>query len=266
MAFNKGFDDEATLLHNIASVPINKIALFPNNKNTRLIKKLLNERNIKKWHVEAENTNFPPDVYIDEYKLMGDFMMVNDSEHYVRDKKGNLKNRNIQKTVDLQAYKKITNQIDMSKINGVTFVINGDTSKFAPEELHNFHWYLDSFKRIVGNHIRKIPTYQNNHPGYKTILFIVDESTGYCEVANGVDTSSFYPGKLHIPYVDYEFMKIFINTNVDYIVLHMPWKIYNTPFNWNYYPHQLVIIDVKYLKKMHFQKYNHENMVNCGWI
>ena len=262
---NKYFDDEATLLKNIMAVPKNEILLLPNNKNTRLIKRLLKEKKFDKWCIEAENTNFPPDVYIDEYKLMGDFMMVNDSEHYVRDKKGKLKNINRQKEADSMAYKKLTHQIDVNKLDGVTLIIDSDTSNVPPEELHNFKWYLECFKRVVGNHIRKIPTYQKNHSGYQTIFFVIDESPGYCEPHYKANTGKNYFGHRHLPCFDFEFMKIFQNADVDYVVLHMPWKCFQTPFGLNIL-YRLVIVDLKYLEQIRFVKYDHTNMVNCGWI
>jgi hypothetical protein len=31
----------------------------------------------------------------------------------------------------------------------------------------------------VKKHIKSIPLYQKNHPGYKTVFFVFDESCGY---------------------------------------------------------------------------------------
>ena len=45
-------------------------------------------------------------------------------------------------------------------------------------EDHNYDFYVDNFNRVVGKHIKKLKN-KKNHPGFKIIFFVYDESSSY---------------------------------------------------------------------------------------
>ena len=53
------------------------------------------------------------------------------------------------------------------------------SSGLSTKEDHDYQKYIDNFQRVFEKHNLKVPKYKENHPGYKTIFFIYDESSAY---------------------------------------------------------------------------------------
>ena len=64
--------------------------------------------------------------------------------------------------------------------------------------------YCKGFERTVKKHIGKIENYRNNHPGYKLIFFVFDESSGIYFENEGNDA-----GRLHFHFLDNKFINVF---------------------------------------------------------
>ena len=60
------------------------------------------------------------------------------------------------------------------------FIVNAITD-LPTEKDHNYSWYKESFERVLNEHNKKVELYKKNHPGYKIIFFVFDESTLYFE-------------------------------------------------------------------------------------
>lgn len=83
--------------------------------------------------------------------------------------------------------------------------------------------------RTIEEHKKKISLYQKNHPNYKTIFFIMDESSAYVESEiekqkNNRKAGEKLIGRPHIPFMDATLLNALINSHIDYVIWFMPFK------------------------------------------
>ena len=247
---NKFFDDEKTWFNKIQRLERKDISLLTNDDEEAKIAMLVEAGSDADWTIVAEDTNFPPDIYSDKYKLMGDFMMVDDSG-FIKHKKKKDVYINPQNEADSRAYRDLINAgiLDMFP-NLKEIYINSDTTNLKTNEHHTFSRYVDEFNRIVQAHIDNIPEYKKNHPGYQTIFFIMDKSSGYfktdcCLYSDEYLKSNPIQVETHYPFVDSNFLNIFKNSGIDFVVWFMPYKIFKTPDGFKPFPIQMVVLNVK---------------------
>ena len=93
---------------------------------------------------------------------------------------------------------------------------------------HNYIFYVNNFRRVVGKHIEKIENYKKNHIGYQLVLLVFDESSPYIEKTNEYDVAS-KPGQIirgnpHIWWLDKNMIYILKNSNADYVIWFTPYK------------------------------------------
>lgn len=95
---------------------------------------------------------------------------------------------------------------------------------------HPHLYYKENFKRVVNEHIRKIDLYKKNHPGYRTIFFVLDESSAYIQSREKVEEAKLgdrIAGIPHIQFVDNAFLSVIIGTSIDYLIWFSPYKLIN---------------------------------------
>ncbi len=89
-----------------------------------------------------------------------------------------------------------------------------------PNRIHSYDQYLDCFERVVGHHIEMIKKYRKNHPGYKLIFLILDESTPY-EIIDGLNEQT--GEKYYEAQIDESFQSILREADIDMVIWFSPY-------------------------------------------
>ena len=202
-----------------------KILLVSEKKQAefkRLLSSLKNEEQFKYWIDSSAKNALPPDFYNDNEKLMLEVMRVDD--HGFK-KKGNIINPTLQKEHQLFNELRKTGILD-SFPNLENVFVNAD-SGLPTDEDHNFKFYYDNFARTINNHKNKIDNYRKNHPNYKLVFFVFDESTAYIECKkrpNKIWKYKMISGQPHLWFFDEKFVNAFIDSDIDYLIWYTPYK------------------------------------------
>lgn len=96
------------------------------------------------------------------------------------------------------------------------------------DEDHNYKFYYSNFERVLMKHNNQIDLYGKNHPGYKTIFLVLDESSAYFEMESIMD-NGVIKGKPHYWFWDNSFVNILKKLNIDYLIWYAPFKYYEVP-------------------------------------
>jgi len=206
-----------------------KIALIPSQtyELESIVDKVCNQKKWVKWIDSSDESAPPPDYYSDEYGLMMDVMRVNDHEQ--RGKKGKLYNPSM--AHEREMYKELEQAGIIEQFPKAKVILNGDTHLPTYED-HNYDQYLKCFKRVVKKHIDSIPLYQKNHPGYKVIFLVFDESSAYFESTEPIDIKKQLHkgdgmvGYPHLFFMDKAFLDAFVGSGIDYLFWFTPYKMF----------------------------------------
>lgn len=223
--------------------------------------------NRKEWINSSGKNDPPPDFYDNKHKLMMDVMRIDDTTF--KNKKGKLVDLTRQKEEKLlKSYLGDNYRNERDDIH--CFVVA--SSGLPTNEDHNFERYYKNFERVFKEHENKLDLYQANHPGFKTIFFICDESCAYTEVSNIDDKNrernegSITPNcKPHLFCLDKKFVKIIKESKVDYVIWYAPWKLLRHVKNnkLEIFPlPKCAIFDIKNLTDKKLIEYNHELMIS----
>ena len=126
---------------------------------------------------------------------------------------------------------------------------------------HNYDFYVNNFKRIIEKHIKKIEIYKENHPGFKVIFFVFDESSPYVKCFD--EKRPKYVGERiyaepHKWWLDYNMLNIIENSNIDYLVWMCPYKIFKAEVELHF--PSAIIYDVKKINYNECIKYDNKDM------
>lgn len=172
------YDDENKIIESFQEISEDKICLIPENiELNRVFKLIYNKEEWGKWVDSSAKNAPPPDFYNETNKIMMDVMRVDD--HAYENEKGQIINPTLQK--ESKIYKELMSSEFIKNINfkGDIFIT---TRTELPSELdHNYIFYYKNFDRIIENHVKSINIYKKNHPNFKIIFFIFDESSAYFE-------------------------------------------------------------------------------------
>ena len=258
------FNNESMILEMFRNVKAKEILLLGNFFKCKCIYfALTGVLNRKKWIDSSGKKDPPPDFYDNKHKLMMDVMRIDD--HAYVDEKGRVQNKTLQREGELI---KAINQPGRDDIQLFVF---GDT-KLPTNEDHNFERYYKNFERVFKEHEKKLELYQANHPGFKTIFFICDESCAYVEAPNikwknkeGTEGCIIPSCKAHLFCLDKKFVNIIKESKIDYVIWYTPWKLlrYERKNKIAEYPlPKCAIFDVKNLTDKKLIDYNYELMMS----
>lgn len=139
----------------------------------------------KNWIYSGGKSDLPPDFYSDNCKLMMDVMRVDDHTHKVKGKFINETNAK---------ESKIQNELKSSGLKdnfpNANFIVNAITD-LPTEKDHRYLWYKEMFTRVLSEYNKKVELYNKNHPGYKIIFFVFDESSQYFQTYSKADKCNF---------------------------------------------------------------------------
>ena len=194
------------------------------NSELRLVfSSIYKKKNWKKWIDSSGKNAPPPDFYNKDLQLMMDVMRIDDHEYISA--KGKVVNE--QRKIESQAIAQIKKSDQYKELKEP--IIFADIFTDLPtDEDHNFGRYKECFWRTIENHKKKIPNYQKNHPGYKVIFFVFDESSAYCETtekfSGTMKKGMSFEGRPHVQFLDKEFLKVMENSEIDYLIWYTPYK------------------------------------------
>ena len=104
-------------------------------------------------------------------------------------------------------------------------------TKLKSNEDHNYQYYINSFNRVVEKHIEKIDSYKKNHPGYKMIFLVFDESSPYAKCQD--DNRPTKVGEIlraypHFWWYDKNMINCLKNSSIDYLIWVTPYKYFES--------------------------------------
>ena len=165
------FDDEIRIVEHLQLTQPD-FTIHPNNMAIKQL--LMDIYDTDKWHDwidSSRESEPPPDFYNEKSCLMMEIMRIDDHAHV--GKKGKLINPiNMQESLIQKELEELLPNVP--KMINVTTALKG-------LEDHNYRFYIKNFNRTVSKHIQQVPQYRSNHPNYKLIFYIFDESSAYME-------------------------------------------------------------------------------------
>lgn len=236
MIFGDKEKDIIEYLQILYEAGLQRVAIFPmpvskNSKVENIVDKVCNMKEWVNWIDSSGKSAPPPDFYSDKYELMMDVMRVNDHEQ--KGKKGKLHNPTM--AHERGMYKELVKS-GVVKLSPNAKVFPIGNTKLPTYADHNYNLYLKCFRRVISKHVDSIPLYRKNHPGYKVIFLVFDESTAYFESDVIIDTKKQYKkgdgfvGRPHLFYLDEAFLNVFINKGIDYLFWYTPYKMFEYIF------------------------------------
>lgn len=218
-------DKEEDLIRNLQLMVTIEEILFlpkPSKKMVKVFKLIADEDKWKDWIDSSGKGDPPPDFYSDKHHIMMDVMRVDDHER--KGKKGKLYNP--LKQHEREIYKKFGQDGIIEHYPNADFIINGVTGLPTHED-HSYTFYLKNFKRVLQKHIDSISLYKKNHPGYKIVFFVHDESSQYMQTVKKIEHPKVGESTWAMPHfwwMDEEFIKAFRNSGIDYVIWFTPYK------------------------------------------
>lgn len=222
------FDDERRIIEHFQGVDCESV-FFPLQSDAaiHIFESIHNIDNWKKWVDSSGKSDPPPDFYCKDFKYMMDIMRVDD--HSFKNKKGKLVNQVNMKESGIQAelIEKGVSAL-FPHVNGI--FVNAVTDLPTLED-HNYKFYKKNFIRSVEQHKSKIDIYRANHPEYKLIFFVLDESSGYIQTTNpnlshkkNIQPGEKFSGYPHYYFLDEDFLKSVVGSDVDFLIWFTPFK------------------------------------------
>ena len=223
------YDKEINIIRDFQWMNNSEIALMTKDlKTISVLKSIHSKRKWKKWIDSSSKNDLPPDFYNPDLKLMMDVMRVDDHTHI--DKNGKIVNLHNKRESELLV--EMINKNDSLRIaaeKGNVFII--PRIDLPTDEDHNYNNYKECYNRVINKHIKKIKKYKENHPGYKVIFFVVDESSPYIkcfgEKRARVVGESIY-AQPHFWWVDNNMLSCFRDSEVDYLIWMTPYKHFDS--------------------------------------
>lgn len=213
-------EQEVNLIETFQDLSKKEIMLLSEEDETiSVLSAIRNKKAWAMWNNSSDKADPPPDFYCDELKLMMEVMRVDDHSYKKKRKVANPTRAREHKIEKELKEKGILDLFPKAKL-----VINAKTDLPTKED-HNYNFYREDFKRTLLRHIKGIPNYRQNHPGYKLIFFVYDESSMYFQ-AEDKNASIDMPTKgiPHLHFWDKAFTSVFQNADIDYLIWYTPYK------------------------------------------
>ncbi len=248
------YDKEINIINDFQKLTSREIYLFNGSLSLRKIFiSVYSKRKWKNWIDSSSKNEPPPDFYNDKLKIMMDVMRIDD--HAYEDSNGKVLNPTNKRESQLMKEIASKNAFLKRAVEEGRVLVNPD-SGLRGEKDHNYTFYYKNFERVTVNHSNKITNYKKNHPGYKTIFFILDESSPYLMAVNDYRPSA--PGEIiygifHQWWRDFNMMKYIVKSDLDYIIWFSPYKHFDSLEKFE--PPFATIIDVKKIRLDSLIKY-----------
>lgn len=194
------------------------------------------EERWKHWIVSAGKADKTPDFYSDDFQMMMEVMRVDDKAY----KKGK-RNPTLEK--EAQLLKELSDTGVLEQFPHLENIqINAITS-LPTDKDHNYGRFRDNFVRVISKHSKQVETYRKNHPQYKLILFVFDETSGvYFKRVNAEQVIH------HHYWADSTIVTAIKESGADFVIWYKPYNAYQTPNGIQDDLPKLIIYDVANMK------------------
>lgn len=246
-------DKEERIIEEFQMLDTNEVGLFP--KNSRIVKifnSINNAKQWQKWIDTSAKNDLPPDFYNEKMKLMMDVMRIDD--HAYIDEKGRVINRHNERESKLIEELISKNEIFKEIAKKGNLLIAPDSGLRGYED-HNYDFYVNNFNRVVSKHIKKIEKYKKNHPGFKIIFFVFDESSPYVKCFDEKRPQKIGEAifaQPHFWWFDNNMLKVIKNSEIDYLIWMCSYKYFKAEVELNL--PKAIIYDIK--------KFNYKDCIN----
>ena len=217
-------DRESNIIELFRELETEEIGLIPDDIDTMNICRCLMDSNHWENWVDSSGKNMPPpDYYNIQEGLMMEVMRVDDHAF-----QGNKRIINPTLARERKIERELRESGFLSQFpDSMKIIINADSGLHTNED-HNYQFYFENFKRTIEHHKSKINNYQRNHPGFKTIFFVFDESTAYVlmkKVPKEIKQGQLAKGEAHLWFADKRFIEVFQNSSIDFLIWFSPYKL-----------------------------------------
>jgi len=254
------FDDENKIIEWFQEEIEKQICIIPQTEDAyKIFYYIYNKENWRLWKNSSGKGDPPPDFYSEDLKIMMDVMRIDD--HAYENSRGKIINPTLKKENEM--YNEITNSDFIKSINFKGDIIVNAVTDLPSNEDHNYDFYLKNFERVINKHIQSIPLYKSNHPRFKLIFFVFDESSGYLEKEGYMHTRKtghLVRGRIHNWFLDESFVNLVKETEIDYLIWYCPFKYY-IGLDENILP-RVCVYDIRKIDTKILQSYNKEKMVS----
>lgn len=219
-------DNEIDFIRCVQDIENNEI-FFPIESESAIevLQEIHSTKKWERWLDSSGKKDPPPDFYSPDYCLMMEVMRVDDHER--KNPKGTVINPHNMHNRELSHKLQECGIIDQFPKSQIHIVGRTDLPYY---EDHNYTYYTKSFKRILQKHITKIPLYKRNHPNYKVVFLVFDESSAYFESSSSINRQEecvenhIYSGIPHLFFEDEAFLEVFIDKGIDFLLWFAPYK------------------------------------------
>jgi len=218
------FDNEIEIINFFQDVDDSSIMLIPEG-SVACEEICLAIKEAEKWQLwknSSGKADPPPDFFSDALGYMMEVMRVDD--HGYISKKG--KTVNPMRQRETQIARELRDNGFLDTFPNARLFLIVDTGLPTHED-HNYDYYRDNFVRAISVHIKKIPTYKQNHPTLKTVFFVFDEASPYMQVLQPPQNPTIgtvVQAQPHFWFMDKEFIDTIKNSAIDYFVWFTPYK------------------------------------------
>ncbi len=209
------------------------------------------------WIDSSSKSSLPPDFFNDKQKLMMEVMRFDDQQtvdgkiHTTKKKEAE-----IMKDIKGSGLLDSLQNLESITINAVTDLETNDD--------HNFNRYRGNFNRVVMKHANKVHSYRSNHPGYKLIFFVFDETSGiYFETTKKEDVKlgNNLFARAHCHWLDETMLNTVKKCGADYLIWYKPHNSFETPKGINDDFPKVIIFDIVNMK-IETLSYNEKWMIS----
>lgn len=252
------YDNENKIIETFQDEKAKQICIIPQTEDVcQILDCIYDKENWRLWKDSSGKGAPPPDFYSEHFKIMMDVMRIDD--HAYENSKGKIINPTLKKENEI--YNEIINSDFIKNMNFKGDIIVNAVTDLPSYEDHNYGFYLKNFERVINKHIKSIPLYKSNHPGFKVIFFMFDESSGYLEKEGYTNTrkkGEAVRGRIHNWFLDENFINVLKESEIDYLIWYCPFKHY-IGIDENILP-RACIYDIKNIDTKILQRYNKEKM------
>ena len=218
------FDNEIEIIEMFQDVDPSSVMFAPEctDECEALYWSIKNVEQWAQWRNSSGKADPPPDFYSDVHGFMMDVMRVDD--HGYISPKG--KTVNPTRKRESEVARELRDKGILDAFPNAKLVMTVDT-QLPTHEDHNYEYYRDNFVRTVESHKKKIPNYKANHPNFKTVFFIFDESSQYMQVSHKISNpkvGTSIMAKPHFWWIDSDFLSVFMDSEIDFVIWFTPYK------------------------------------------
>ena len=248
------YDEEANILNDLHELKSKECLILsdkemsPNYiKTASILDTILSDDYLSKW-IDNSVSKFPPDFVNESDNLIMEVMRFDDHSSDGKTNPVLARERLLSKEA-----KDIKSLYPNARLHIIA------VTNLPTEEDHNYRFLYSGFQRTIRKHLSKLDTYKINYPNKETIFLVLNEASGIY-----LENVAFPLCKPHLIFLDNRFIKEFINSDLDYLILYSPYNHFKTLEEHQELP-KAVIFDVKHLKKnklLEFIDYDENKMIS----